>query len=347
MPEAVDMRSDTVTRPSPEMRAAMAAAEVGDDVLGDDPTVNRLQEQIAELVGKEAALFVPSGSMANACAIRSVCEPGDEIIAHETTHCYNYEAGAFAALSGCSIRIVPGERGLFRGADVEAAVRPTDVHFAQSRVVIVENTSNRGGGSVWPLEQAAEIYQTTRRLGLHLHLDGARLWNACVATGHKLADYAELADSVSMCFSKGLGAPVGSIVAGSNGFISRARRFRKMFGGGMRQAGILAAAALYAVEHNIERLAEDHANARHFAGAIAPLPGIRLDPTTVETNIVIFELEPRLGMAPEFVRRLHQRGVWVLATAPTRIRAVAHLDVSLAQIDQAIAVFRDLCGVTV
>jgi len=343
MPDIVDLRSDTVTRPSPAMRRAIMQAEVGDDVLGDDPTVNRLQARMAELLGKEDALFVPSGSMANACAIRAVCEPGDEIIVHETTHCYNYEAGAFAALSGCSLRTVPGPRGLFRGADVQAAVRPRNVHFPRSRLVVIENTNNRGGGSIWPLEQVAEVHAVTRRLGLHLHLDGARLWNACVATGHQPRDYARHADTVSMCFSKGLGAPVGSIVCGTKAVIERARRFRKMFGGAMRQAGILAAAALYALDHNVERLVEDHANARRLADAIAGLPGIRLDPMTVETNIVIFEVDERHGSAAQFVERLRERHVWMLATAEYKVRAVTHLDVSREQIDRAIAVFREVC----
>ena len=344
MQSIVDLRSDTVTRPSPGMRKAIAEAEVGDDVLGDDPTVIRLQERIAALVGKEAALFVPSGSMANGCAIRAVCEAGDEIIVDETTHSYNYEGGSFAAISGCSVRLIRGERGLFRAQDVESLVRPKDSHFAQSRLVVVENTNNRGGGSIWPLEQVAEVYQVTRKLGLHLHLDGARLWNACIATGHRLADYAQYGDTLSMCFSKGLGAPVGSILTGTKALIARAHRFRKMFGGGMRQAGILAAAALYAVDYNIERLAEDHANARRLAEAIAELPGIHLDPETVETNISIFEVDERLESAAAFVQRLRERGVWMLATAPMKVRAVTHLDVSREQVERAISVFRELCA---
>ncbi len=339
----VDLRSDTVTRPSPGMRAAIASAEVGDDVLGDDPTVNRLQERMAAFLGKPAALFVPSGSMANQVSIRAVCEPGDELIIDETTHTYNYETGAPSALSGVSLRILQGQRGIFTAQQVEAAIRPVSAHCARSRMVIVENTNNRGGGSVWPVENLAEIRAVADRHGLHVHLDGARLMNACIASQRKPIEYTRYADSVSMCFSKGLGAPIGSIVAGSRTFIGRAHRFRKMFGGGMRQAGILAAAALYAMDHNIERLAEDHANARRLAEAIAELPGIVLDPATVETNIVIFEIHPRLGTAAEFVARLHERGVWLLPTAPQKARAVTHLDVSTAQIDYAIGVFRELC----
>jgi threonine aldolase len=344
MPNIVDLRSDTVTRPSLEMRQAMMSAEVGDDVLGDDPTVNLLQERMADLLNKEAALFVPSGSMANGCAIRAACEPGDEIILDNTTHSYNYESGSFAAISGCSVRVIDGERGLFTPQDVRDSMRPRDVHFARSRLVIVENTNNRGGGTVWPLERVIEIRDVARELGLHLHLDGARLWNACVVSGHRPADYARYADTVSMCFSKGLGAPVGSILAGSKPLITRAHRFRKMFGGAMRQAGILAAAALYALDHNTQRLADDHENARRLAEAIAELPGIHLDPSTVETNIVIFEVDERLGPPEQFIERLRERDVWMLIAGPTKIRAVTHLDVSRAQIDCAIEAFRQLCS---
>jgi threonine aldolase len=346
MPNIVDLRSDTVTRPSPGMRAAIASAEVGDDVFGDDPTVNRLQERMAAFLGKEAALYVPSGSMANQVAIRAATEPGDELILDINTHSYNYEAGGPAALSGCSVRIIHGQRGVFRGRDVEAAVRPRTSHFAQSRLVIIENTNNRGGGTIWPLEIVADVAAVARRHELHVHLDGARLLNACVATGLKPTDYTQHADSVSMCFSKGLGAPVGSIIAGTKPFSTRAHRFRKMFGGGMRQAGILAAAALYALDHNVERLAEDHANARRLAEAIAKLPGVRLDPRHVETNIIIFELEDSLGPAAEFVQRLRARDVWMIATGPNQVRAVTHLDVSRAQIDRAIAVFHEVCRAT-
>jgi threonine aldolase len=343
MPNFVDLRSDTVTRPSPAMRAAIAAADVGDDVFGDDPTVNRLQERMAGFLGKAAALFVPSGSMANQVAIRSVTEPGDEIILDINTHSYNYEAGGPAALSGCSVRIIQGQRGVFGGRDVEAALRPRTSHFPQSKLVIIENTNNRGGGTVWPLETVAEVAAVAHRNELHVHLDGARLLNACTATGLKPTDYTQHADSVSMCFSKGLGAPIGSIVAGTKAFIDRAHRFRKMFGGGMRQAGILAAAAIYAMDHNVERLAEDHANARRLAEAVATLPGIRLDPRHVETNIVIFDLDESLGAAADFVQRLRERYVWVIPTGPSQVRAVTHLDVSREQIDRAIAVFRELC----
>ncbi|MEP0848602.1 MAG: low-specificity L-threonine aldolase [Phycisphaerae bacterium] len=342
--KTADLRSDTVTKPSRGMLEAMLAAEVGDDVLGDDPTVNRLQEFMAAFLGKEAALYVPSGTMANQVSIRSATEPGDELILDETTHCHNYETGAPSALSGCSVRSIQGVRGVFSAGQVEAAVRPESQHFARSRVVVVENTNNRGGGSVWPVESVAAIRRVCDAHDLHLHLDGARLMNACVAARRKPTDYTHYADSVSMCFSKGLGAPVGSIVAGRGDFIRRAHRFRKMFGGAMRQAGLLAAAALYAIQHNVERLADDHANARWFAERIAELPGIRLDVTTVETNIVIFDLDPALGGAARFTEQLRERGVLMFSTGPHRVRAVTHMDVNREQIEYAVSVFEELCG---
>ncbi|MGD8452909.1 MAG: low-specificity L-threonine aldolase [Phycisphaerae bacterium] len=340
----VDLRSDTVTRPSAEMRAAIAAAEVGDDVLGDDPTVLRLQEHMAGLLGQEAALFVPSGTMANQVAIRAATEPGDEIILDAGTHSFNFEAGGPAALAGCSMRVIQGERGIFTAAQVAAAVRPADHHFPRSRLVIIENTHNRGGGTVWPVATVRDVAEAARRQGLHVHIDGARLLNACVAAGVDPTDYTRHADSVSLCFSKGLGAPVGSIVAGRAAFIDRTHRFRKMFGGGMRQAGVLAAAALYAVEHNVARLAEDHANAHRLAEGLAQLPGIRLDPAHVETNIVLFDVGESLGSAADVVRQLREQDVWLLTTGPQQIRAVTHLDVTRAQIDLALAAFGRICG---
>lgn len=347
MPTIVDLRSDTVTRPSSAMRQAIASAEVGDDVLGDDPTVIRLQERCATLLGKEASLYVPSGSMANQVAIRAVCESGDEIILDDTTHSYNYEVGGPSALSGVSIRPLPGVRGVYTASQLEAAIRPIGAHFPNSRMAIIENTNNRGGGTIWPLEDVAAVRAVCQRRNLHLHLDGARLMNACVARGVKPTAFTQHVDSVSMCFSKGLGAPIGSIVAGSARFVERCHRFRKMFGGGMRQCGLLAAAALYALDHNVERLAEDHANARRLADEIAELPGIQLDPETIETNIVIFDVEPQLGTGEQFAARLRERGVWMFATGPNRLRAVTHLDVSREQVERAIGVFRELCSATV
>lgn len=338
----IDLRSDTVTRPSPEMRRAMAEAEVGDDVFGDDPTVNRLQEKVAELMGKEAALFVPSGSMANQIAIRAQTEPGDEIIAHTMSHMYNYEGGAPSGISGCSLRLLSGERGLFDADAVRAAVRPRDSHFPRSRLVVIENTQNLGGGAVWPIEPIASIRKVATEFGLSMHLDGARLMNACVKSGHKPADYAQHFDTVSTCFSKGLGAPVGSIVAASKEMIARVHRFRKMFGGGMRQAGIIAAGALYALENNIDRLADDHANAHRLATAVANMPGAIIEPDEVETNIVRFEIDPAVGDARVVCERLRERNVWMIAMTDHQIRAVTHLDVSAEDIETAITALSDL-----
>lgn len=338
----VDLRSDTVTRPSPEMRRAMVEAEVGDDVFGDDPTVNRLQERVAELLGKEAAILVPSGTMANQTSIRAQTRPGDEIVCHADSHIYHYEAGAPAGISGCSLRLLPGERGVFDAAAVRGAVRPTDSHFAQTSLVVIENTHNRGGGSIWPVNAIAEIRAVADEFGLRMHLDGARLMNACVATGRKPTEYTRYFDTVSMCFSKGLGAPVGSAVAGSKETIRRVHRSRKMCGGGMRQAGILAAAALYAIEHNIDRLADDHANAKRLAKALAEMPGVQVDPASVETNIVFFDVEPRIGTAKAVCDALRELHVWMLPVSPQRVRAVTHLDVSSQDIDLAI---RTLQGV--
>jgi threonine aldolase len=335
---AIDLRSDTVTLPTLEMRLAMANAVVGDDVFGDDPTVIRLEERTAELLGKEAALFVPSGTMGNEIAVRAHTEPGDEILVEATAHIYYYESGGPAALAGVICRCLAGERGVFTGADVEGALRPSDVHFAPTKLVCVENTHNRGGGKVWPLERIAEVAAVARQHGLRLHLDGARLWNASVASGVSEREYAGHFDSVSVCFSKGLGAPVGSALSGTREFIARARRFRKLFGGGMRQAGIIAAGALHALEHHRPRLAEDHANARALAEGLALLPGVELDPASVETNIVRFRVVDLPAAA--LVKRLGEAGVRLLATGPDTLRAVTHLNVTKDDIVAALDAFR-------
>lgn len=344
MPSSVvDLRSDTVTRPTPAMRTAMAQAEVGDDVLGDDPTVIRLQERIAEIMGKPAACYVPSGSMANQTAIRAQTDHGDEVIAHEDSHIIHYETGAPAALSGVMIRPLHGPAGLFDAEDVEAAVRPNNAHSPWSKLLVVENTHNRGGGSVWAMDRVERVTKAARKHGLKLHLDGARIWNACIATGHAPAEYARHFDTVSCCFSKGLGAPVGSAVCGSQETITRVHRFRKMFGGAMRQAGILAAAALHALEHHRERLADDHANARRLAEGLAEIRGVSI-PLPVETNMVFFDVEPGMGTAATVCEKLKALGVWMLPTAPQRVRAVCHLDVDRAGIERAIGAVRQVCG---
>lgn len=335
-----DLRSDTVTRPTQAMRQAMASAEVGDDVLGDDPTVIALQKRIAEIMGKPAACFMPSGTMANQAAIRAHTEPGDEIIAHEDSHIIHYETGAPAALSGVMIRPLRGERGQFDASDLSAAVRPRSSHFANSALLVVENTHNRASGSVWTLERIASVCQRARDAGLKRHLDGARIWNACEASGAAPAEYARHFDTVSCCFSKGLGAPAGSAVCGDATSIARVHRFRKMFGGTMRQSGILAAGALHALEHHRKRLREDHARARRLAEGISQTPGLRV-PSNIETNIVIFDLDPSVGNAAEFCSRLEQRAVWMLPAGPTRVRAVCHLDVSDELLEKAIVAVRE------
>lgn len=331
----IDLRSDTVTRPTPGMRAAMATADVGDDVFGEDPTVRRLEERVAELLGKEAALFVPSGTMSNQICIRVHTQPGDELICDLNSHIYNYEAGGPAVLSGVMCRTIEGERGVFDVCHVEGLIRPENDHLVRTRLVCIENTHNRGGGSVFPLDKIRAIAAWAHRHGLVVHLDGARLWNAAVATGISLRDWAEPCDSVSVCFSKGLGAPVGSALAGTKDFVKRARRIRKLFGGGMRQAGVLAAAALYAVEHHFHRLAEDHEHAQILAQAIRSIPLLRLFPPRIETNILYADLDPRLGSATDFARALAEQGVLVLPVSPQRIRLVTHLDVNRAQIERA------------
>ncbi len=335
----IDLRSDTVTLPTDEMRRAMAEARVGDDVLGEDPTVNELERRTAELLGKDAALFVPSGTMANQLAVRSHTQGGDEIFVDTNAHVYYYEGGASAAISGVMCRHLDGRRGIFTAGQLREAIRPSDVHHPHPALVCLENTHNRGGGSVWPIEQIAEVESVAREAGLKMHLDGARLWNASVATGIAESEYASHFDSVSVCFSKGLGAPVGSAVAGSADFITRARRFRKMFGGGMRQAGVIAAAALYALENHRARLADDHTNAKALAEGICDLPGIELDLADVETNIVFLGVAD--GRSAELSQQLNEAGVKTYALGP-RIRAVTSLAVSRADIDAAIKIFREV-----
>lgn len=334
----IDMRSDTVTRPTEAMRMAMARAEVGDDVLGDDPTVIKLQERIASLMGKEAAVYVPSGTMANQASIRAHCESGDEVICHENGHIIHYETGAPAALSGVMVKGLPGRHGLFTGADVEAAFRPRSHHFSWSKLVIVENTNNRGGGTIWPLSQAEAVANKAHELGMVAHLDGARIWNASVATGIPTATWARSFDTISCCFSKGLGAPVGSAVAGSKELIARVHRFRKMFGGTMRQSGILAAGALHALDHHMDRLAEDHAHAKKLADALSSMRGLTVDMEAVQTNMVFFDVDPALGNAAQFCERLKASGLLALPAGPHRVRTVLHLDVSKSDVDRAIAI---------
>jgi len=342
MPDLIDLRSDTVTKPTPAMRRAMFEAPVGDDVFGQDPTVNALQEKAAALLGHEAALFVPSGTMANQLAIKILTRPGDEVLLEAGSHPFNFESGAAAVISGVQLHPLPGRRGLLSPEQITAAVRPDDPHFPPTRAVVLENTHNRGGGTVYPLAAVAAVRAAAQEKGLVMHLDGARLFNACAATGVKPAEYARHFETVSFCLSKGLGAPVGSVLAGSRDLIHQARRWRKVLGGGMRQAGILAAAGLYALDHHLQRLAQDHENAKLLAQGLTEIQGLVLDPDEVETNIVIFQVTRPGLTAPDLAARLKAEGVLVLAMGPDRIRAVTHLDVDTAGIRRAIEVMAEV-----
>jgi threonine aldolase len=340
----IDLRSDTVTKPTPAMRKTMAEAEVGDDVFGEDPTVNALQEKVANLLGKESALFVPSGTMANQLSIKSHTQPGDEVIIEASSHPYNFEGGAGAALSGIQFHCLEGVRGILEASQIIEAIRPPDHHFPVTRLVCLENTHNRGGGSIYPLEKMADIYQLAKSKGLLLHLDGARLWNASVATGIKPQEYTHWADSVSVCLSKGLGAPIGSLVAGSKSFIDRVHRFRKMFGGGMRQVGIIAAAGIYALDHHIDRLKEDHQNAKRLAVGLREFKGVSVEPKHVETNIVIFDVVNSGMTGAQVAEGIKKEGVLIHAFGKTQIRLVTHLNVGAEDIELALKAFEKVLG---
>ncbi len=324
----LDFRSDTLTKPTPGMRAAMANASVGDDVFDEDPTVHALQERVADLLGKESALFVPSGSMSNQIGVRVHCDPGDEFICEGGCHIYNYEQAAYAQLSGVAARTVDGVNGVLRREQLTGLIRRhADDHLVRTRLVCLENTHNRGGGQIQPYEVVESICRWAHDSGLLTHLDGARLFNAAVATGIDARRWSQHFDTVSVCFSKGLGAPVGSALAGPKDLIKKARRVRKLFGGGMRQAGIIAAGALYGLDNHIERMAQDHANARRIGEAASGIDGLKLVGKQVDTNIVIFRVDPKLGTAAEFCERLKARGVLMLAIGAQEVRAVTHLDV--------------------
>jgi threonine aldolase len=332
----IDLRSDTVTRPSEGMRRALAAAEVGDDVYGEDPSARALQERAAELLGKPEALFVPSGTMANQLALLCHCERGNDVLVGEGNHIALYESGAGAAWAQVNFSVV-GRGGLFTAPEMLAVVKPQDVHFAQTRLCVLENTHNRAGGRVFPQTDVVAIADAARARGIAVHVDGARIWNAAVASGCSVRELAAPADSVTACFSKGLGAPAGSVLAGSRELIRRAHRYRKMLGGGMRQVGILCAAALYALDHHVERLAEDHLHARRLAQGLAELPALTIDVSTVQTNIVIFDLVA--GDAHHFAQRLAAHGVRINPIAPQRLRAVTHMDISAQSVDAALVSF--------
>ena len=340
----IDLRSDTVTQPSPAMREAMARAPVGDDVYGEDPTVNRLQEMAAALLGKAAALFVPSGIMANQLSIRVQTQPGDEVIVDSRSHIVRYEHGAAAALAGVQLHWVTGDRGILEPEQVEAAIRPKDPYTIPTTLICLENTHNSGGGSIYPLSKIERIRVIAVVRGIPMHLDGARLFNAVVATGVSAAEYARHFETVSFCLSKGLGAPVGSLIASDRSTVEKLRRFRRMYGGGMRQAGILAAAGIYALEHNVSRLKEDHDHACVLANALKKIPTVSVEPAQVETNIIVFDvLSPRRSPA-DILADLKKEGVLVNAVGhppggfPT-FRAVTHLDVTSKDIEEAGQIF--------
>jgi threonine aldolase len=342
MTAVVDLRSDTITRPTPAMRRAIMEAEVGDDVFGDDPTVLDLERRVARLAGKEAALFVPSGTMGNQLAISVQTAPGDEVLLEADSHIYLYEQGGLAANSGCLAHPVRAERGVLPAEAIEAALRDEDDHVARLALVCLENTHNRGGGAIVPLERLRAISAAARSRGLAVHLDGARLWNASVATGVPIAEWAATADTVMMCFSKGLGAPVGSILTGPTALVRRARRVRKRWGGGMRQVGILAAACLYALDHHVARLAEDHARTRALAEGLRRVPGIAVGEP--ETNILYIRLEHPALEPREVLAGLESRGVRMSKFGPRQLRAVTHLDVDDSGIARATEAFMEVAG---
>lgn len=344
MKERIDFRSDTVTQPTPAMRKAMFEAEVGDDVFGEDPTVNALQEKVAQILGKEAALFVPTGTMANQISIRSHTQPGDEVVIEASGHAFNSESAAGAALAGVSFYLLKGVRGVLEASQIEEVIRGADHHQPVTRLVCLENTHNFGGGTIFPLEKMREIYQMAKARGLVVHLDGARLWNASVASGIPPREYAQYADSVSVCLSKGLGAPIGSLVAGSKAFIDRAHRFRKMYGGGMRQVGIIAAAGIYALDHHIERLKEDHENAKRLAVGLHEMKGIEIEPKYVETNIVIFDVSGTGMPAPQIAEAMKEEGVLIYPFRKDKIRMVTHLDVNRDDVETALKAFEKVLG---
>jgi len=341
----IDLRSDTITKPTPAMRRAMAEAEVGDDVFGEDPTVNRLEELAAERMGKEAGLFVASGTMGNLVSLLAQCGRGDEVIVGDQAHTYYYEQGGMAALGGIQPRVVRNQPdGTLDLAEVAAAIRDDNVHFPRTRLIAVENTHNRCGGSPLTAEYMRALAALARSRGLRVHLDGARIFNAAIALGVDARDLTANADSVTFCLSKGLAAPVGSVVCGDRAFIAEARRARKVVGGGMRQAGVLAAAGIVALEQMVDRLAEDHANARTLAAGLAQLPGIQVENVPLRTNILYFNVVRSDLTGNQLVARLEEQGVRLLALGPRRLRAVTNYHVTAADIQAALTAFRAILG---
>jgi threonine aldolase len=340
----INLFSDTQTRPTAEMRRFMMGADVGDEQRGEDPTINLLQEMVAELLGKEAALFLPSGTMCNEISFAVWCRPGDEILMAATAHPLNFEGGGPSALAGAVITPLPGRRGMFTGEGVESAIRPPDRYFPRTRVVSIEQTTNLGGGACWSLEEIESICSLAHARGLIAHLDGARLLNAVVASGVPAPSYSQHFDSAWIDLSKGLGAPVGAVLAGSADFVEEAWRFKQRWGGAMRQAGIIAAGGVYALRHHVDRLKEDHTNAALLARGLAEVPGIELDPDVVDTNIVIFDVAATGMMAAEFIARMKDEHDVLFSPllGATSVRAVTHLDVTGAEVEAAVEAVRRL-----
>jgi threonine aldolase len=345
--KAVDLRSDTLTRPTPEMRQAMATAEVGDDVYGEDPTVNKLEKRAAEIFGREAALFVPTGCMGNLIAIKIWTQHGNEVICDELGHVNLYELASMSAIAGCMPRVAGGEDGILNWKLIEAVIRPKIYYDSQTALICLENSHNMAGGMLYTSAQIADICDHAHAVGLKVHLDGARVFNASVALDESVAQISSKVDSVMFCLSKGLGAPVGSMVVGSQEFVNKARVYRKLFGGGMRQAGVLAAAGLIALEKSPARLHIDHENARVLAEAVATTPGLGLDPRKVRTNIVIFDCSQTGKTAVEFCDALAEHGILAQDTALHSVRFVTHCDVDRTGIDRAISVLREVVAKTV
>lgn len=340
----IDLRSDTVTKPSPEMRRAMAEAEVGDDVFMEDPTVNRLQERAAQIFGREAALYVPSGSMGNLTCIIAHTRPGQEVVCEEKGHIYNYEMAAMAGIAGVLPRVVSAEDGILSWGQISRAIRPRIYSRSQTALISLENTHNMAGGTVYPTKVAHEVCDRAHDAGIAVHLDGARVFNAATHLGEDVQGMTKTFDSVQFCLSKGLGAPVGSVIAGSEDFINRCRSIRKMLGGGMRQAGILAAAGLIALEKGPKRLHIDHANAKFLAEQLAQIPGIRLNPAKVQTNIVVYDIQETGLSAADFLAELSRRKVLGVPVDAEKIRMVTHLDVDRNDVEKAAATIREMLG---
>lgn len=342
--KVIDLRSDTVTRPSPEMRRAMAEAEVGDDVYMEDPTVNRLQARAAAMFGREAALFVPSGSMGNLACIMAQARPGDEVICDMEGHVYSYEMGSLSALGGLLPRVIAAREGILTWEQISAAIQPRVYQRSQTALISLENTHNMAGGTVYPTALAGEICDRAHEAGLRVHLDGARIFNAAVYLGEHVAGMTQKFDSVQFCLSKGLGAPVGSMIVGSKELIGRCRAIRKMLGGGMRQAGVIAAAGLVALEKGPQRLSVDHANAKYLAEGLASIRGITIDPNKVQTNIVIYDIG-RTGLTSgQFLEKVARRRVLGGPAGPQRVRMVTHLDVERSDVEKAVRIIAEVVG---